>query len=876
MGVTNKIEPSFAGLGEAERQAEEAEDFAPFNDEPEAYEPWEDGESPSSSGDLWPKIATVFLLTLGFIWAAVFVLSRNIVAGVPIPTEVLSYWVGEISAFTLPLILIGIALLFVRRGSAAEARRFQNTAAQLASVEEKLAGTLSVATHTLATNRDELHEVTLQLADLGQQASQQLQASAVHIQTAFDSSSKAAEQMQSVTNAAVSNLDRLRGQVPVLTNSAKDLTNAIAQAGGGAAAQVRDLSLMLTRISEQNTTIAGDGAALRKDMEQQLGAMAEQMAALNKDFSHQLQARRSEAEALFGAIGSQMDENGARLIAHLAEADVRVSALMQEAQSSARNLAKLVANNTQIASHHSQQILVDVDETVVELGRKIDVMLSQTSEKSTAQLNDIAKHMVELDAALTDNMAKVAQQQNGHIDAMSAAITATNTSLRECGTGLNTLTQEQQSELQNYLTSLNEAVAQIAGIRAQEAHELQKMLGALNTHVDDASNRIAELSDAGTQQTAKLAFAFETSSHTFTQLSELMRDSEGKVEALLAMNDQLRHTITQTADAINETLPANLNRFGERLGDVKEAIAEQSSLTRDLENQGERLVVQFRKLDRLIAEQTAAMERLNASGTKGMQERLTDAKALAALLADIRGNLAALDSDQADEITALTDALKAKVDQDIADLNSKIEALPLASQFEANLGAVDIDAMAAQQADALSAALRKRLQSVEEEHLAIIDRLEARYLRLSEMTEALEYKADESEGQFGTLDEEGFARRMALLTESLNSAAIDVAKILSNEVTDTAWEQYLKGDRGVFTRRAVRLLNTQEVRIIARHYHDDREFRAQVNRYIHDFEAMMRVLLSTRDGHVVSVTLLSSDVGKLYVALAQAIERLRQ
>ena len=114
-----------------------------------------------------------------------------------------------------------------------------------------------------------------------------------------------------------------------------------------------------------------------------------------------------------------------------------------------------------------------------------------------------------------------------------------------------------------------------------------------------------------------------------------------------------------------------------------------------------------------------------------------------------------------------------------------------------------------------------------------------------------------------------------MLTETLNSTAIDVAKILSNEVTDTAWAAYLKGDRGVFTRRAVRLLDSGEARAIATHYDEDPEFAEHVNRYIHDFEAMMRVLLSTRDGNAVSVTLLSSDVGKLYVALAQAIERLR-
>lgn len=146
---------------------------------------------------------------------------------------------------------------------------------------------------------------------------------------------------------------------------------------------------------------------------------------------------------------------------------------------------------------------------------------------------------------------------------------------------------------------------------------------------------------------------------------------------------------------------------------------------------------------------------------------------------------------------------------------------------------------------------------------------------MNELTINLEKRAAVAREQFGGIDDEAFARRIALLTESLNSAAIDVAKILSNEVTDTSWAAYLKGDRGVFTRRAVRLLDSGEARIIASHYDDDTEFRDHVNRYIHDFESMMRVLLSTRDGNAIGVTLLSSDVGKLYVALAQAIDRLR-
>ena len=94
-------------------------------------------------------------------------------------------------------------------------------------------------------------------------------------------------------------------------------------------------------------------------------------------------------------------------------------------------------------------------------------------------------------------------------------------------------------------------------------------------------------------------------------------------------------------------------------------------------------------------------------------------------------------------------------------------------------------------------------------------------------------------------------------------------------MTDTAWAAYLKGDRGVLSRRDERLLDSREAKIIAKHYADDSDFRDHVNRYVHDFEGIMRLLLSTRDGNAIGVTLLSSDIGKLYVALAQAIERLR-
>jgi hypothetical protein len=156
------------------------------------------------------------------------------------------------------------------------------------------------------------------------------------------------------------------------------------------------------------------------------------------------------------------------------------------------------------------------------------------------------------------------------------------------------------------------------------------------------------------------------------------------------------------------------------------------------------------------------------------------------------------------------------------------------------------------------------------------ERLTRQMLALGESSAAIENRIDSARREREEAERESFSRRVALLIESLNSTSIDVTKILSNEVTDSAWAAYLKGDRGVFTRRAVRLLDTTETREIVRHYEEEPEFREQVNRYIHDFEAMLRRVLAEREGSPLSITLLSSDMGKLYVALAQAIERLRK
>jgi hypothetical protein len=158
---------------------------------------------------------------------------------------------------------------------------------------------------------------------------------------------------------------------------------------------------------------------------------------------------------------------------------------------------------------------------------------------------------------------------------------------------------------------------------------------------------------------------------------------------------------------------------------------------------------------------------------------------------------------------------------------------------------------------------------------AATQRLTAEIAAITTASLGLESRIDYAKDEAVRGDKAQFARRMARLIDAMDSSAIHVAKILSTDVSDKAWTAYVRGERGLFTRHAVRLLNGSEAREVRRLYADDDDFREQVNLYVRDFEIMLRNIISTRDADALSVTLISSDAGKLYVALAQAIERLR-
>jgi hypothetical protein len=117
------------------------------------------------------------------------------------------------------------------------------------------------------------------------------------------------------------------------------------------------------------------------------------------------------------------------------------------------------------------------------------------------------------------------------------------------------------------------------------------------------------------------------------------------------------------------------------------------------------------------------------------------------------------------------------------------------------------------------------------------------------------------------------AARSATLLASMDAAAIDISALMLTDIDEGAWGKWLGGERGLFVRRAVRLLDSATARSIAGLWQADSGFRELATRYIGEFEALIARVMPEREGRSLALALLSSDPGKLYAALTQATGR---
>jgi hypothetical protein len=495
------------------------------------------------------------------------------------------------------------------------------------------------------------------------------------------------------------------------------------------------------------------------------------------------------------------------------------------------------------------------------------------SEVAGARLEEAAGQMtLSVDAAL-ERAAEALESARRGMEAQGAAMLAMVEQSQEtmARTG-----EEAAEAVGSRVVHISGQIDKVAATFAAQDQASQALVARLDSDLAAIEARFERFDTEGTARTERLGSAVNALRDHADDLKLALSGGGDAANILVGKVESLMTAIDAATREIDETMPAAWDRLEAKARQGIETVNQATPVIDALAGSAVAALASLAEADAILARQREALEAMSSVSSTQLAESKAVAEALSASIAAATADAEQLAGHAAPKL--LDSLVQVRETAQQASEYARAAFAEIIPQSAEALGEKSKDALAkalTEQVEAQMVAIAETTENAVSAAQKATDRLMRQMLTIADTSAALEARITEAKESVERSDQTNFARRVALLIESLNSTAIDVTKILSNEVTDTAWAAYLRGDRGVFTRRAVRLLDAADAREIVRHYEGEPEFREQVNRYVHDFEAMLRNVLATRDGSPLSVTLLSSDAGKLYVALAQAIERLR-
>jgi chromosome segregation ATPase len=854
----------------AENGAAKENRASPAYDWDEAWvAPEEGGPAGRSAAWIVPALAGVAVVA----WTGLFIAARlpqfqtGIALGA-VPTLVTEWGV--------PVLIVGLAWLLALRNSTREGRRFGDIARALSTESTLLEQRLVAVNRELSLAREFIASQSRDLEALGRIAAERLSENASRLQDLIRDNGSRVDSIGTVSQAALENMEKLRAQLPVIASSAKDVTNNIGNAGRAAHAQLEDMIHGFNRLNEFGTASERQVQTLRDAVETALG-----------EFANQCEKLEELAEARFAALAERGEAFRTELDKHeieaLAAIRTRASALGEEiektrAQLDTHEAESLTSLRARLGALRDESDVVSRDLRDTE-GRAVEGWRSGLADLTAAQAA-ASKTIAGIQRKALDDLG--AQLSRIETEAARLDQTLAERSTRLVDEGAERLARHEEQEraaLERFREALAEFDGDIAGRlenHQRQTETLRETARTISAELGHFESQLAAIAENSAQGQELLASSLTGMTERLTAARATLAATDGDIEKLTDDSIRLLELIQASAKQAHDALPEALSVTEDRLDRLNQGISalvdrltqagrESESLAGEISGSGAHLQS---LMDSLASAQAAIGETGSTHGEMLRELHLT--------VVEIDRATRESASTASGELRTAIDALNATIAESIASIETD----------SASRIAAVAQSLGDESAQAIDKAMRTRVAEVSGQleqavaHAAGATReatiqLRDQLAKVDELVGNLENRVAHARDRAQEQVDNDFSRRVALITESLNSNAIDIATALSTDVADTAWAAYLRGDRGIFTRRAVRLLDPGETKAIQQIYERDDAFREHVSRYIHDFEAILRQILSTRDGNALGVTLLSSDMGKLYVALAQAIERFR-
>jgi hypothetical protein len=630
------------------------------------------------------------------------------------------------------------------------------------------------------------------------------------------------------------------------------------------------LEVLSQRIQDSRTELTMISQHLMKLGDEATGKLG----GITKEFDSSSEKLMRHGEALDRAAESARNDM-AVLLDDLPRAEETARAVAEQIRNVGSESAEKAASLGQQVSDLAERTQ-GADQMIAEATARLGVRLAEIDAASAAATTRVGEaetaYSGTLDALL-DRTSLTLEQIRSGIDVQATAVAAL---VAQASSGIGKAGAEAAESLAANLNHANSSLEGLTSRVAEQDRASQRMIAEIDRGLAMIDERFTELASNGDERANRF---LESLTKARTELDTLAAQASNQDDAIGSLAERttaLRDSIERLASEVREGVGIAIGEAqggADRLAETAAAAKPEIGWLRDATVEAsERMASTGAE----IAQQHERFSALLASvddGVEGAQSKLAE---LASTLVQVEREATNLSAETGPALVA--SLLQVKEAASHAADRAREAILAVIPETAGHLSK--------EAAQALEKVIREqvedRLRDVENVAARAVDsaksasdRLTQQMITLGQTASALEAHIEQTNKEQREKDSEAFAKRVSLLIDSMHNAAIDVGKILSDEIDDKAWGAYLKGNRGVFTSRAVRLLDGSETRAIRAHHETDVEFQRSVNRYVADFEAMLRRVLAERDGGMIAVTLMSSDMGKLYAALAQAIDKRR-
>ncbi len=464
-----------------------------------------------------------------------------------------------------------------------------------------------------------------------------------------------------------------------------------------------------------------------------------------------------------------------------------------------------------------------------------------------------------------------------------------------------------EAQIMRMSAAADAAEAKSASLDAAAQREADKLtaageaLDAFQTHVEKATER---LQDAMAQAQGLIGRLEAVLPETARRLTGAVSDAAVQAEAITAASVKLVDASVaarQAADGVVPSFHSALtkmdeagDRIAERLSLLEiQAAAASRAMDSSAEKASEALEASRTWVEQHITTIDTSVSRVEADVVRRLETltlTLGDSSAqmgrdMPAMIEKMEQQLRAIENSMKAQMEEISTSFSTAVDSwenaSMASSVQLVDAMSRARAMSAEATNAARDATSAIIAS-VDSALGKTTQQAESIVSASLQNLQAQAAQMADLAQRAETRHDAIRASLEEKIHQDFARTADQIIDRLHAYAVDITKIYAGDVTEQELRGYLKGDRSLFVRRFAKnvtgLASNQESRRtisqIASRLAEEPEFADLTRRYLSAFEALLKLGAHRGEQDALTVSLLTSDLGKMYVALARAAGRM--